>query len=44
MALDGLPKADIHDRHEPLARRILAAIELGITNVAGVEKVAEATV
>ena len=44
LALNGLPKGDIRGRHEPLARRILAAIGLGMTNVAGVEKVAEATV
>jgi hypothetical protein len=44
LALGGLPKGDIRDRHEPLVRRILAAIGLGITSVAGFEKVADATV
>lgn len=44
VALGGLPKGDIRDRHEPLARKSLAAIELGISSVAGVEKLAEATV
>jgi hypothetical protein len=44
LALNGFSKGGLRDRHEPLTRRILAAISLGITSVAGVEKVAEATV
>jgi hypothetical protein len=34
----------IHDRHEPLARKILAAVGLGMPSVAGFEKVGKATV
>lgn len=44
LALDGLPKGDVRDRHEPLARKMLAAIGLGFTDVAGFEKVADALV
>lgn len=44
LALDGLPKRDIRDRHEPQARRMLAAMGLGFTDVAGFEKVADAIV
>lgn len=44
LALDGLPKGEIRSRHEPLARRILAAIGLGIASVVAFEKVCDATV
>src|SRR5205823_1357705 len=44
LALDGPPKRDIGNRHEPVVRKILAAIGLGIPSVAGFEKVADAVV
>ena len=44
VALNGLPKGDIRDRHDPLARKILAALGLGMPSVVGFEKVGGATV
>jgi len=44
LALNGLPKGDIRARHEPLERKILAAIALGVGGVVGFEKVSGATV
>jgi hypothetical protein len=44
LALDGPPKRDIRNHHEPVVRKILAAIGLGIPSVAGFEKVADAVV
>jgi hypothetical protein len=44
LALDGLPKREIRNRHGPLVRKILAAIGLGLASVAGFEKISDATV
>jgi hypothetical protein len=44
LALDGLPKREIRNRHEPLVRKILAAIGLGLASVAGFKKISDATV
>jgi hypothetical protein len=44
VALDGLPKADIRARHEPLAGKILAAVAIAMPAANRSEKIAAATV